>query len=63
MRNKSWLYLSILTLIVAITWATVSAVGYFRKTTVSTDVEKAAQPLDPNIDVAIFTKLQSRVNK
>lgn len=62
MKNKSILYLSILTLVVAVTWATVSAIGHLRKPIVPTDVEKAAQPLDPNLDVELFTKLQNRAN-
>mgnify|MGYP003394139073 CR=1 FL=1 len=60
MKNRSWLYLAILTLVVALTWATVSAISHFRKTTVTSDIEKATAPLDPNLDMAFFTKLKER---
>lgn len=59
-RNRSWLYLSILTLVVALTWTMVSAISYLRRSTVPSDVEKATAPLDPALDAAFFAKLQQR---
>ena len=59
-KNKSWLYISILTLIVALTWVAVSAIGHIRETTVPKDVEQAASPLDPNLDTAFFARLQQK---
>lgn len=59
-RSRSWLYLAILTLVVALTWTATSAISYFRRSTVPQDVEKAAAPLDPSLDGAFFTKLQQR---
>lgn len=58
--NRSWLYLAVLTLVVALTWTATSAIGYFRRSTVPQDVEKAAAPLDPDLDTTLFTKLQQR---
>lgn len=59
-KNKSWLYISVLTLIVALTWVTVSAVAHFRKSEVAPDVEKISSPLDPAIDTTFFAQLQRR---
>lgn len=59
-KNRSWLYLTILTLVVALTWVTVSAISHFRQTTIPKDVEVAAAPLDPNLDTDFFNYLQQK---
>lgn len=59
-KNKSWLYLTILTLVVALTWVAVSAISHFRQTTIPKDVETAAAPLDPNLDAEFFNSLQQK---
>lgn len=63
MKNKSWLYIAILTLILAITWLAISAFSYFRKSTVPSDAVQASSPLDPTIDMTLINKLQERANK
>lgn len=59
-KDRGWLYLAILTLVVALTWVAVSAIIRFRQPTVPKDIEKAAAPLDPNLDAAFFTRLQEK---
>lgn len=59
-KNRSWLYISILTLVVALAWVGVSAISHFRKSTVPTDIEKATAPLDPNLDANFFLKLSQK---
>ena len=54
------MYISILTLVVALTWVAVSAISHFRQSTVPKDVEQAIVPLDPNLNAAFFTKLEQK---
>lgn len=60
-RDRSWLYIAVLTLLVAIIWTGVTAVANIRKSTVPPDLEKAIEPLNPNIDTKIFTILQKKL--
>lgn len=59
-KKHNLVYLAALTLCVALVWASVSAVSHFRKPTITKDTEKAAAGLDPNLDLAFFTKLQQK---
>lgn len=59
MKNKDrrWLYIAILSLVVAVTWVGVSAAARLRKSTVPADLEKVLKPLDPTIDTTVFSDL------
>ena len=59
-KDKSLLYLAILTFFVALVWVTVSAVASFRKSTIPADVQKVATPLNPDLDRPLFEKLTQR---
>lgn len=59
-KNRTVVYFAALTLCVALIWAAVSAIGHFRQTTTSKDVEKATTSLDPNLDINFFNKLQQK---
>lgn len=59
-KDRRWLYIAILSLVIATLWAGVSAVARLRNSTIPPDIEKAAKPLDPNIDRSIFTVLSKR---
>ncbi len=59
-KDRSWLYLSLLTLLVAIVWTAVTAISSTRKSTIPSDVETVMAPLDPKIDQSIFTILQQK---
>ncbi len=59
-KKRNVVYLAALTLCVALVWAGVSAAGHFRKSTTPKDTEKAAESLDPNLDMTFFTKLQQK---
>ncbi len=59
-KDKRWIYIAILSVVVAVSWAAVSAVTKLRKSTVPPDIEKVAEPLNPNLDKSIFTILSKR---
>lgn len=59
-KDRHWLYIAILALILALSWVGVSAWERLRTSTVPPDIEKVASPLDPNIDQSIFSKLSER---
>ena len=59
-KDRSWLYLALLTFLVAIVWTTVTAVSNIRKSTIPPDIEKIIIPLNPNINRDIFNILQER---
>lgn len=58
--DRRWLYIAILSLIVALTWVGVSAVARLRKSTIPEGLEKVMKPLDPTIDTTIFSDLSKR---
>jgi len=60
MRRNSWLYISILSLIMALAWVGVSAMSKMREKTVPPDLEKIAAPVDPNIDKQLFERLERK---
>lgn len=59
-KNRSWLNLALLTLLVAIVWTVVTAVASIRKSTIPADIEKVMTPLNPVINRQIFNTLQER---
>ncbi|MBI4099869.1 hypothetical protein HY440_02575 [Candidatus Microgenomates bacterium] len=59
-RDKRWIYIGILSLVVAICWIAVSAISRLRQSTIPADVEKVATPLSPDLDRSIFTSLSKR---
>ncbi len=59
-RDKKWLYIAVLALVLAVCWVEVSAVEKLRTSTLPADLEKVMTPLDPNLDQTIFTKLAQR---
>ena len=60
MKNRRWLLFAVLTFILAVTWAVVTAVSSFRRDTTPPDVTQIAAPLNPDIDKSLFTILKSR---
>lgn len=52
--------IAVLTLIVGLVWIGVTANAALRKSTVAPDVSAVLAPLDPNLDVNVFTKLAQR---
>lgn len=59
-KDRKWLYIAILSLVIAVTWVVISAVSRLRQTTIAPDVEKAMTPLNPKIDQTVFDDLQKR---
>lgn len=59
-KDKSWFYLAILTLAVAIIWTSVTVIANSRKSTITEDIEKAMLPLNPVINREMFNVLQGR---
>ncbi len=59
-KDKSWLYLAILTLVVAVIWTGVTVISNSRKSTIPDDIEKIMVPLNPVINREIFDILQER---
>lgn len=59
-KDKKWLYISILSLIMALVWVGLSAIKHLQKSTISPDVEKVMIPLDPTIDRATLVDLSKR---
>ncbi len=59
-KDRRWLYIAILTLVLALCWVGVSAIERLRTSTIPPDIEKIMSPLDPNIDRSIFSKLSQR---
>lgn len=59
-KDKSLLYLAILTFSVALIWVLVSAVASFRKSTIPADVQQVATPLNPDLNRSLFEKLTQR---
>ena len=59
-KDRRWLYIAILSLVIAIIWVGVSLALKRRQSTIAPDVQKVIVPLDPTIDQSIFTKLAKR---
>lgn len=59
-KDKGWLIISILIIVIALTWLGVSAYNTLRKSTVPPDVTVAITPLDPEIDKDIIPLLDKR---
>lgn len=59
-RSKSILFISVLAAIMAFIWASVTAYSVLRKSTIAPDLRKAMEPINPNLDQTLFTKLQQR---
>lgn len=60
MKDRTWLYISLLTLLVAILWIGVSVHSTLRKTTITPDVAEVITPLDPNLDMTVIDSLSQR---
>ncbi len=59
-RDRRWLYIAILSLILAFFWVGVSAAARLRKSTLPEGLDKVMTALDPTIDISIFTDLAKR---
>ncbi len=59
-KDRRWIYIGILAVVVATTWIAVSAIAGLRKSTIPSDIEKVAAPLNPDLDRSVFTKLSAR---
>lgn len=60
-KDRSWFYISVLTVFVALIWAVMAAWGKFHQTTVPADVGKIMTPLNPKLDMIILDKLKNRI--
>ena len=59
-KDRSWFYIAILTVAVALVWAGMTAWDRVHQTTVPADVEKAVAPLNPQLDKTVLEKLQQK---
>lgn len=59
-NKKNWPYIAILTFAVAVIWLAVSANAQMRKVTVPPDLQKAVEPLDPNLNIQTLQKIKER---
>ena len=59
-KDKSWLVISILVIVMALIWLGISAFQTLRKTTVPPDVTVATTPLNPQINQEILPILDKR---
>lgn len=59
-KDRSWFYIAVLTLVLAITWAVMAAWSKAHQSTVPPDVEKIMTPLNPKLDSVILNKLQQK---
>lgn len=59
-KDRRWIYIGILCLIIGIVWVAVTVIVKTRQSTVPQDLERVMRPLNPVIDRAIFTKLATR---
>lgn len=61
MKNrKATLAIAILTVITATLWLIASAIKVSQTSTISPELQEAIEPLQPNIDGAIFERLEER---
>lgn len=60
-KDRSWFYIAVLTLVLAIIWATMTAWSKTRQNMVPPDVEKIMTPLNPKLDTIILNKLKNRI--
>lgn len=61
MKSKGWLYLAILSFIVALIWSGVSIVANLRKSTIPSDIQTIMAPINPNLDQTLLQKIQDRL--
>ncbi len=59
-KDRRWFYIAVLTLILAMTWAGMTAWSKNKQSTIPLDVEKIMLPLNPKLDSVILNKLQQK---
>jgi uncharacterized protein YoxC len=59
-KDKSWLIISVLVILMALIWLGISAFQTLRKTTVPADVAVVIKPLNPQINQEIIPLLDKR---
>lgn len=59
-RDRSWFYIAVLTVFVAIFWGVAVAWDKSRQTTIPADVEKIMAPLNSKLDTVILDKLKNK---
>lgn len=59
-KDNRWLYIAILSFVIALIWVGATIIIKQRKSTIPPDLEKVTQPLDPTIDRSILIKLSKR---
>ncbi len=59
-KDRSWFYIAALTLVLAITWAGMTAWSKNKQSTIPPDIEKIMKPLNPKLDSVILNKLQQK---
>ena len=59
-KDKTWILISILSLITAAVWLAVAVKNTFSKPTIPENLEEISKPLDPRIDTDILEQLKKR---
>lgn len=59
-KDRGWFYIAVLTLILAVTWAVMTAWSRNKQSTIPPDIEKIMAPLNPKLDSVILNKLQQK---
>lgn len=60
LKDKAWVYISLLTLITAVVWLGVTLRATIYKPTLPADTEQLTKELDPTLDVSFFNYLSQR---
>lgn len=60
--HNTWVQISILTLITALVWLGVSVRSTLIKSTISPDIMKLIEPLDPTLDQGAIENLKNRLS-
>ena len=60
MRSKNLAFIGILSLVLALVWAGVTAISKMREKTTPADLEKIMTPIDPRLDMEFFSVLEGR---
>ncbi len=61
-KDKSWLIISSLVVLIAVIWLGISAILTLRKSTIPPDVSVAVTPLNPQINQEVIPLLEKRLS-
>lgn len=59
-KNRTMVYLSLLSFLLALVWMGVSVVSTVRKTVIPADIEKVIEPLEVNLDKRLLETIANR---